>query len=60
MIERYSHAIIIGRVVGVRRRDIGETLVYWRGEYHDLRTAGDTHAASQWEPIVGSRNVGCG
>jgi len=33
VIERHSHAIVIGRVVAERVRDHGAGLVYWRGDY---------------------------
>ena len=35
IIERHSHAIIIGRIEAVRRRG-GGALVYWRGDYDQL------------------------
>jgi flavin reductase (DIM6/NTAB) family NADH-FMN oxidoreductase RutF len=36
IIERYSHAIVIGRVEAVRRHGGGGALVYWRGAYDQL------------------------
>ena len=36
IIERHSHAIIIGRVEAVSRRGGGGALVYWRGDYDQL------------------------
>jgi flavin reductase (DIM6/NTAB) family NADH-FMN oxidoreductase RutF len=36
IIERHSHAIVIGRVESVRRRGGGGALVYWRGDYDQL------------------------
>jgi flavin reductase (DIM6/NTAB) family NADH-FMN oxidoreductase RutF len=36
IIERHSHAIIIGRIEAVRRRGGGGALVYWRGDYDQL------------------------
>jgi flavin reductase (DIM6/NTAB) family NADH-FMN oxidoreductase RutF len=36
VIERHSHAILIGRVEAVRRGDGGGALVYWRGDYDQL------------------------
>lgn len=36
IIERHSHAILIGRVVAVRRRGDCGALVYWRGGYDQL------------------------
>jgi flavin reductase (DIM6/NTAB) family NADH-FMN oxidoreductase RutF len=36
IIERHSHAIVIGRVEAVRRRGGGGALVYWRGDYDQL------------------------
>ena len=36
IIERHSHAIIIGRVEAVRRSGGGGALVYWRGDYDQL------------------------
>lgn len=33
IIERHSHAIVIGRVVAARSADQGDALVYWRGRY---------------------------
>jgi flavin reductase (DIM6/NTAB) family NADH-FMN oxidoreductase RutF len=40
IIERHSHAIVIGRVESVRRRGGGGALVYWRGDYDQLLVAG--------------------
>jgi flavin reductase (DIM6/NTAB) family NADH-FMN oxidoreductase RutF len=36
LIERHSHAIVIGRVQGVRLNGGPSALVYWRGEYDQL------------------------
>jgi flavin reductase (DIM6/NTAB) family NADH-FMN oxidoreductase RutF len=36
IIERHTHAIIIGRVEAVRRNGGGGALVYWRGDYDQL------------------------
>ncbi|MGD0723254.1 MAG: flavin reductase family protein [Roseiarcus sp.] len=36
IVERHSHAIVIGRVEAVRRRGGGGALVYWRGDYDQL------------------------
>ena len=36
IIERHSHAIVIGRIDAVRRRGGGGALVYWRGDYDQL------------------------
>jgi len=36
VVERHSHAIVIGRVEAVRRRGGGGALVYWRGDYDQL------------------------
>jgi flavin reductase (DIM6/NTAB) family NADH-FMN oxidoreductase RutF len=36
IIERHSHAIVIGRVESVRRRGGSGALVYWRGDYDQL------------------------
>ena len=36
IIERHSHAILIGRVEAVGRRRDGGALVYWRGDYEQL------------------------
>ncbi|SEB89455.1 NADH-FMN oxidoreductase RutF, flavin reductase (DIM6/NTAB) family [Rhizobiales bacterium GAS188] len=33
MIERHSHAIVIGKVVAVRLAEEAEPLIYWRGGY---------------------------
>jgi flavin reductase (DIM6/NTAB) family NADH-FMN oxidoreductase RutF len=60
VIERHSHAIVIGRVVAARRCGIGDTLVYWRGDYHDLHHRSHKNGPSEWEPILGARNIGCG
>jgi len=60
VIERHSHAIAIGRVVAARRRCVGDGLVYWRGGYHDLRDGREESGQNAWEPILRSRNVGCG
>lgn len=35
-IERYSHAILIGRVVGALLNTVGQPLVYWHGGYNEL------------------------
>jgi len=59
-IERRSHTIVIGRVVAARHRGVGNALVSWRGDYHTLARSGDEQGLAQWEPILGSRNVGCG
>jgi flavin reductase (DIM6/NTAB) family NADH-FMN oxidoreductase RutF len=60
LIERHSHAIAIGRVVSAQARGIGDTLLYWRGDYHCLPQASDEQDAAQWEPILRSRTKGCG
>ena len=60
VIERHCHAIVIGRVIAARRRCVGAGLVFWRGGYHDLRHDGEESGQSAWEPIISSRNVGCG
>jgi flavin reductase (DIM6/NTAB) family NADH-FMN oxidoreductase RutF len=36
LIERHSHAIVIGRVRGVRLHGGASSLVYWRGAYEQL------------------------
>jgi flavin reductase (DIM6/NTAB) family NADH-FMN oxidoreductase RutF len=36
LIERHSHLIVIGRVVGVHVAEGGDGLVYWRGNYDRL------------------------
>jgi flavin reductase (DIM6/NTAB) family NADH-FMN oxidoreductase RutF len=36
IIERHTHAIVIGRVEAVRRSGAGGALVYWRGAYDQL------------------------
>lgn len=36
IIERHSHAIVIGRVEAVRRRSGGGALLCWRGDYDQL------------------------
>jgi flavin reductase (DIM6/NTAB) family NADH-FMN oxidoreductase RutF len=36
IIERHTHAIVIGRVEALRRSDAGGALVYWRGAYEQL------------------------
>jgi flavin reductase (DIM6/NTAB) family NADH-FMN oxidoreductase RutF len=36
IIERHSHAIVIGRIEAVRRRGGAGALVYWRGSYDQL------------------------
>jgi flavin reductase (DIM6/NTAB) family NADH-FMN oxidoreductase RutF len=36
LLERHSHAIVIGRVVGVRANGAASSLVYWRGAYDHL------------------------
>ena len=36
IIERHSHAIVIGRVEALRRQGGGGALVYWRGAYDQL------------------------
>lgn len=33
IIERHSHAIIIGKVLATRAADQGDALLYWRGRY---------------------------
>ncbi|MCQ6458473.1 flavin reductase family protein, partial [Vibrio parahaemolyticus] len=33
VIERHSHAIVIGEVVAIGVRDQGAALAYWRGNY---------------------------
>lgn len=33
LVERHSHAIVIGRVVAVRSAQEGAALLYWRGRY---------------------------
>ncbi|SRR5581483_6703408 len=60
VIERHSHAIVIGRVVAGRHRSAGDTLVYWRGDFHDLRQSCDEGGPGAWEPILRSRNIACG
>ena len=60
MIERHSHAIVIGRVVATRQRDVGDSLVHWRGDFHALPKVDGESPLIQWEPILKSRNVGCG
>lgn len=60
MIDRHSHAIVIGRVVATRQRDVGDSLVYWRGDFHGLPKVNSESSLIQWEPILKSRNVGCG
>jgi hypothetical protein len=32
----------------------------WRGDYHALARSSDERGFAQWEPILGSRNIGCG
>ncbi len=39
IIERYSHALLIGRVVGVQQKHVGDALVYWRGGYQSANGA---------------------
>jgi flavin reductase (DIM6/NTAB) family NADH-FMN oxidoreductase RutF len=41
VVERHSHAIVIGRVEAVRRRGGGGALVYWRGGYDQLGWSAD-------------------
>ena len=36
VIERHTHAIVIGRVKRVASRKQGGALVYWRGAYNSL------------------------
>jgi flavin reductase (DIM6/NTAB) family NADH-FMN oxidoreductase RutF len=36
IIERHSHAIVIGRIEAVQRRGGGGALIYWRGDYDQL------------------------
>ncbi len=36
MIERHSHAIVIGKVVAVRLAEEADALLYWRGAYEGL------------------------
>ena len=36
IIERHTHAVVIGRVEAVRRSGADEALVYWRGGYERL------------------------
>jgi flavin reductase (DIM6/NTAB) family NADH-FMN oxidoreductase RutF len=36
LIERHSHAIVIGRVRGIRLHGGSSSLVYWRGSYEHL------------------------
>jgi len=40
-IERYSHAILIGRVLSVTHRAGIDPLVYWQGDYRRLDTDAD-------------------
>ena len=40
-IERYSHAILIGRVLSVTHRAAIDPLVYWQGDYRRLDTDAD-------------------
>jgi hypothetical protein len=35
MIDRHSHAIVIGRVKAVRVTEGSAALLYWRGEYSE-------------------------
>jgi flavin reductase (DIM6/NTAB) family NADH-FMN oxidoreductase RutF len=60
IIERHTHAIIIGRVVAARHRNVGDTLVYWRGDYHGLEDRSLDAGHVHWGPILASRNVGSG
>ncbi|SDR34698.1 NADH-FMN oxidoreductase RutF, flavin reductase (DIM6/NTAB) family [Rhizobiales bacterium GAS113] len=39
MIERHSHAIVIGKVVAVRLAEEAEPLIYWRGGYLPINAA---------------------
>jgi flavin reductase (DIM6/NTAB) family NADH-FMN oxidoreductase RutF len=48
IIERHTHAIVIGRVEAVRRSSGGGALVYWRGDYEQLG----------WSPEEIARAVG--
>jgi flavin reductase (DIM6/NTAB) family NADH-FMN oxidoreductase RutF len=36
--ERYSHVIVIGHVLGIRARRSDKALLYWRGQYADVAT----------------------
>jgi Flavin reductase like domain len=36
VIERHSHAIVIGKVVAVRLAEEADALLYWRGAYEGL------------------------
>ena len=36
LIERHSHAIVIGRVKAARVRETGTALLYWRGAYEQI------------------------
>jgi flavin reductase (DIM6/NTAB) family NADH-FMN oxidoreductase RutF len=42
IIPRHSHAIVIGRVVAIRRSDEAAALAYWQSEYVTLGTDEDT------------------
>ena len=48
MIERHSHAIVIGKVLEVRLAEDADALVYWRGGFESL---GDE--AKGWTPLLG-------
>ena len=59
LIDRHAFALLVGRVVAARARSAGGALVFWRGAYHGLPGRHED-SATQWEPILKSRNVGCG
>jgi flavin reductase (DIM6/NTAB) family NADH-FMN oxidoreductase RutF len=48
MIERHSHAIVIGKVKEVRLAPNADALVYWRGTYESL-----VPDARSWTPLFG-------
>ena len=60
IIERHAHAVVICRVLASRCIGVGSALTHWRGNYHQVSPSDEDWAARRWEPIVGSRNIGCG
>jgi flavin reductase (DIM6/NTAB) family NADH-FMN oxidoreductase RutF len=39
LVERHSHAIVIGRVLATRHAEEGSALLYWRGKYDPFEPA---------------------
>lgn len=52
VIERGSHAIVIGNVVAARGGDLGDALVYWRGRYDHQCLQQNQPSNSEWGAIL--------